>query len=230
MKRLGAIVFNVVLIHAAGLVLLNQPRPSPGAGRAPAAQVVHLHLAQAPQTPPHEPTNRPQAPSSTAHARADTPPPNTEEVTPQHSAPLAEPTVPLVAAAFTPAEISDLLAGLDANTEATPSTDEYIPRPRLTSPPKATSPVAVPFPAQFDTQGRFTTVLALFIDEAGVVRRVRVEGPALPQPMEDAATQTFLQTHFQPGEVQGQVVKSLVRVEVVFDNTPIEPEHVARSM
>jgi len=80
--------------------------------------------------------------------------------------------------------------------------------------------VKLPFPDELNTRTRHTGVLALFIDELGVVRRVRAEGDALPPVLEAVATQAFLDARFKPGEVQGQPVRSLIRVEVVFDNTP----------
>lgn len=112
---------------------------------------------------------------------------------------------------------------------ATDPGDDYLPRPLLSTPPRSSAPVIVPFPEQIKQPGRYTTILALFIDENGIVRRVRIDGPSLPKPMEDAARDTFLQAHFQPGEVQGQQVKSLIRVEVVFDNTPIEAQALPQS-
>lgn len=100
----------------------------------------------------------------------------------------------------------------------------------LTAAPQPASRVIVPFPEQVAEPGRYATTLALFIDEGGVVRRVRIDGTALPKALEEAARDTFLQTHFRPGEVNGQAVKSLIRIEVVFDNTPTDEPAASRSL
>jgi hypothetical protein len=62
-------------------------------------------------------------------------------------------------------------------------------------------------------------VLTLFIDEQGVVRRVRIDeadDTGLPPLLEDTARQTFLQSAFTPGEVEGRPVRSQLRIEVEF--------------
>lgn len=96
--------------------------------------------------------------------------------------------------------------------------------------PRPSSRVIVPFPKEITSIGRHTAILALFIDETGLVRRVRVDGPSLPKPMEEAARDAFLQAHFSPGEIDGRRVKSLIRIEVVFDNSPIAAAEGPRSL
>jgi hypothetical protein len=62
-------------------------------------------------------------------------------------------------------------------------------------------------------------VLALFIDESGTVRRVRLDGPLLPPALDTAARDAFLNARWQPGRVDGgRLVKSLIRVEVTFES------------
>jgi hypothetical protein len=209
---IGALIFNVALVHAAGLVLLNQYQPASAKGSTGrlGAQVVQMRLAQA------------TLPTSPAQSTMGTPMANISEATP---------TAPADVAPLAPLLVDSILAGLDLEPgpSAQASGSEYIPRPQLSTAPRPSVPVVVPFPKEITTQGRYTTILALFIDENGIVRRVRIDGPSLPKPMEDAARDTFLQAHFQPGEVQGQQVKSLIRVEVVFDNTPIEAQALPQS-
>lgn len=204
---IGAITFNVALIHAAGLVLLHQAQPDAPkvGGGASRSQVVQMRLARA--TPNHTAAAQPLplAPTSVpSDSPSSTPPPQAESIA--------------------PLEIDNILSDLDLEAGAGTQTSgsEYIPRPQLSTVPRPSTPVIVPFPKEIKELGRYTTILALFIDETGVVRRVRIDGPSLPKPLEDAARDSFLQAHFRPGEVQGQQVKSLIRVEVVFDNTPIE--------
>nr|WP_316643583.1 hypothetical protein [uncultured Roseateles sp.] len=106
---------------------------------------------------------------------------------------------------------------LPAEAETGPD-DLYLPRSRLSVPPVLRSQVALLWPELAEAQGgHFRAVLALFIDEHGVVQKVRVEGSGLPPALEAVARESFLGASFLPGELQGEVVKSLIRVEVRFD-------------
>jgi protein TonB len=98
---------------------------------------------------------------------------------------------------------------------------EYMPRGLLSVVPVARGPVAIPYPRDGPAKGRFSTVLALFIDEGGLVRRVRVDGPDLPPALDAAAREAFLAVRWTPGEFEGRVVKSLIRVEVNFESDPV---------
>lgn len=217
------IAAHVVVMHAAALTLMVSSSPvQPTAHQAPktmVASVMHARLS-APRaaTPPEVlPTisSIEETPVPAAQASADVPPPPADAVAP--TAPGTEDQTVASAEEASPADIAD-------------PGDNYFPRPLLSLPPRSSAPVIVPFPEQITEPGRYTTILALFIDENGVVRRVRIDGPSLPKPLEDAARDSFLQAHFQPGEVQGQQVKSLIRVEVVFDNTPIESQAATQSL
>lgn len=108
---------------------------------------------------------------------------------------------------------------LAAPADTEPGADDiYLPRSRLSVPPLLRSQVALLWPEGGETQsGHFRAVLALFIDELGVVQKVRVEGNGLPPALEAVARESFLGASFVPGELQGQAVKSLIRVEVRFD-------------
>jgi TonB family protein len=83
--------------------------------------------------------------------------------------------------------------------------------------PTPLSVIEVPFPESVTNEFRMDVPLALFIDENGVVQRVRVEGVALPPVLEDAAVAAFRQARFTPGQVDGQVVRSLIKVAVTFE-------------
>lgn len=207
-SQLGAIVFNVAMIHAAGLVLLTQSQADAqphGGGASTGPKAVQVRLAKAATAVPSpEAQPLPSAPEQ----------------------PLAQPATdaPVAIAPFTPAMQDGILADLandEGSHEGQGTGDDYIPRPQLSAPPRPAAAVVIPFPKDITHRARYTAILALFIDETGVVRRVRVDTPALPGPLEDAARETFLQAHFSPGEINGQHVKSLIRVEVVFDNTPL---------
>lgn len=201
---LGSIILNVALIHGAGLVLLTQ-QAQPAADRASVhrSQPVQVRFVQAlPRTTPattaeEQPVEATEPVHTEAHASHPVEP---------------EPRLMVQVEAIAPP------------TDEQAVVEEYIPRPRLSTAPLATRPVIVPFPAEFDGNGRYSSVLSLYIDEDGIVRRVRFDDAPMPPSMKDAARQAFLQAHFKPGQVQGQKVKSLIQVEVVFDNTPIESD------
>lgn len=109
-----------------------------------------------------------------------------------------------------------------AQAEATlardPDEDLYVPRSRLSVPPVAREQIRVDFPASFQERGDYTVVLSLFIDEAGYVRRVRVDSVGVPPELQDAASLAFLHARYSPGQVDGQPVKSLIRIAVGFED------------
>ncbi|MBC7699090.1 energy transducer TonB [Aquabacterium sp.] len=214
------IAAHVVVMHAAALALMVSSSPAQPVHPNPkSAGGITMQARLSPRTaapavaPPTIPNAEPPAPAAQAIVEAPEPPTDTLEPT----APAAdEPTVVSAEGAL-PSTVDD-------------QGDDYLPRPLLSTPPRSSTPVIVPFPEQIKEPGRYTTILALFIDENGVVRRVRIDGPSLPKALEDAARDSFLQAHFRPGEVQGQQVKSLIRVEVVFDNTPIESQPALQTL
>lgn len=108
---------------------------------------------------------------------------------------------------------------------ATPSSidehDDYIPRPLLSVAPVARAPVVIGSPPDEPGVGRHVGILSLFIDEEGRVRHISASEPLLPPAFEQAAREAFMAAQFSPGQVDGVAVRSRVRVEVVFDNTPL---------
>lgn len=107
-----------------------------------------------------------------------------------------------------------------ADGELVASDDQYLLRSQLTVPAALLTDVVVPYPDIQLAEGRHTMTLALFVDEIGAVRRVRVEGSA-PAELEKIARQSFLDAVFRPGDLNGQPAKALVRVEVTFENIPM---------
>jgi periplasmic protein TonB len=99
----------------------------------------------------------------------------------------------------------------------------YWARGELTRPPQTLGPVDIPYPPGVSRSDRYRAVLELFIDEQGAVRRVQLAEGDLPGAFEDAARNSFMAASFTPGERQSRPVKSRIRVEVVFDDTPLEP-------
>lgn len=99
--------------------------------------------------------------------------------------------------------------------------DEYLPRSALTRGPEPSAEVLLTYP-DGAPDGHWQGELTLFIDEHGVVQRVRVESSEarLPQPFREAARQAFLNARFTPGEWQGQPVRSRIRIAVEFEASP----------
>ncbi len=127
-------------------------------------------------------------------------------------------------AALPPTPAVPLAHGLPApaaTAAAMSAADDYLPRELLTQPPVASGLIVVQYPAELPPGSRHSLTLMLYVDEAGVVRRVRTEGSAPVQAMVTAAHQTFLHARFTPGQIDGRAVKSLMEVEVTFDSTPL---------
>lgn len=112
------------------------------------------------------------------------------------------------------------LNALAADGNLVESDDQYLPRSQLTVPAALLTDVVVPYPDVQLSEGSHTVTLALFVDEIGAVRRVRVESSA-PAELEKIARQSFLDAVFRPADLNGQPAKALVRVEVIFENIPV---------
>ena len=97
---------------------------------------------------------------------------------------------------------------------------QYHSAAELTARPVPLSSIAVPYPKDVQQGGSWSALLAIFIDENGVVARVNVLGAKLPFPFEHAAVTTFGAVRFQPGRIGDKPVKSRMVVEVMFENAP----------
>lgn len=93
----------------------------------------------------------------------------------------------------------------------------YVPRPLLTAAPTPLSPVLLTWPANGPAQGSYRGVLKLYVDETGRVQRVEPEDDGLPASLAEAARQVFLASRFAPGQIEGHIVRSWIRIEVSFD-------------
>jgi hypothetical protein len=76
--------------------------------------------------------------------------------------------------------------------------------------------VEVAFPEDVTGLVNLQLQATLFIDEHGVVQRIRIDTPGVHPSFEDAVRKNFGVTRFTPGEVHGQAVRSQLRVEVDF--------------
>lgn len=118
------------------------------------------------------------------------------------------------------------VASTDPAAAATP--DVYHARRELSRAPKPLGPIDITFPPGVPTPGRHSAVLAIYIDEAGTVRKVQPVDAPLPDAFEEAARNAFLAARFRAGEREGRVVKSFIHIEVVFEERP-EPRGLALS-
>jgi hypothetical protein len=108
--------------------------------------------------------------------------------------------------------VGDLGQGIGLSNEP-----EYLPRNLLSVAPAAQTSIVIPYPPEVAGTGRYAGIFALFIDELGEVRSVRMEDQRLPPAMEQAVRKIFMQTRFSAGQRDGKDVKSRIRVEIVFD-------------
>lgn len=107
--------------------------------------------------------------------------------------------------------------GLLASAQA--GEGDYFTRDQLSVGPYPTGMVAIDYPPVESQEGNHVSELSLFIDEVGRVVRVRVDGPRLPEALEDAARTAFMSAQFSPGMVDGLPVRSRIRIEVSFLTT-----------
>lgn len=182
--------------------------PAQEARRA-AAPVLQARLVAAPSAAPREDA-RP-APATPAEPPLDPSPHAAQSASeqPASTAASAHPDNAAPQPATPPAAVA---------APAHQDSDGYLPRPLLTRAPEPVREVLVPYPAAFDEAGRYQAVLTLYIEADGRVSRVEMDEQALPPPLEHAARRSFEQARFTPGQVDGRIVKSKIRVEVTFDN------------
>ena len=96
---------------------------------------------------------------------------------------------------------------------------DYVPRPQLTVAPRPSADIVLVYPADGPADGRFVATVTLYIDDEGWVRRVDVTGDeTLPAALRLAARESFGGTRFSPGEVDGIVVKSRLRIEAIYES------------
>jgi len=203
---LTACVAGSVLLHLG--VLLSGPAavPAPASGaRGPSG-----HSGMAVQLAPvHRSGRSTAAPGPTAQ---------------QSTAPAASvvPTAPAVPAPPLPdpEQLPPTGAGPVAQAGATDA--DYLPSRLLTRGPLPQQSIDLFYP-ELAPYGLFRAVLTLYIDDQGVVQRVRIDeaqDSGLPIALEDVARQTFLRSAFRPGELDGHPVRSQLRIEVEFAAEP----------
>lgn len=141
--------------------------------------------------------------------------------------PAEEPPLPVTAAPGPVAQPSppELAAEPAPAPQAAPPVAEppvYVPRALLSVGPVARTPVLLQWPSNWPMRRSYTAVLRLYLDEQGRVERVEPDGDAsLPEPLFETARQAFMAADFSPGLLNGQAVKSWVRIEVNFESSKL---------
>lgn len=67
-----------------------------------------------------------------------------------------------------------------------------------------------------------TVILKLWIGDSGRVVSVEIEESQVPAAAAAAAAAAFAELRFAPGEINGQVVGAIMRIEVTYDTPPPE--------
>lgn len=209
---LHAVAAGVVLsCHHDKKILLPTGGPTP----VLRARLLSLSnsLSNSTTSPDQAPLSRKMAVESTA-----------EPATTQQANVQAEAKAPSPASALQPEPTALVMADSVPSPQPTGKQplDDYLPRDLLTQAPSASQPILLDFPADLPDEQRLSIVLRLYVDEQGVVRRVARVGGDTPEQAQSIAEQAFLQARFNPGEVDGHPVKSIIHVEVTFDSTSLD--------
>ncbi|HYE39164.1 MAG TPA: energy transducer TonB [Ramlibacter sp.] len=191
--------------HAAVLGYFGTRAPEPGlAGvAAPAGQPFQVRVVPAPRPA----SEQPEAMSAAAPALPAAP-----------AAPPAARQEPAAGAAPSRQPAPQPASGSESTTvsAAAPSPEPaYLRRGELTVPPRLITPVQVAFPEDVLGFVDLKVQLTLFIDEQGVVQRVRVENDVHPSFVR-AVQESFGSARFAPGELDRLPVRAQVRLEVEF--------------
>lgn len=232
----GALPLCIAVSLAAHLLLLTMrapPAPPRQAARAPyglAGKIQARLLVPSAPNMRSDITTRvgPMAHAGSKPAAASSVPTNL--AAPDRPAPPPEPSrsAPTTKASDeAPQPALDAEAPMLAEPKGAAIQDDYVPRPLLTIAPVAQTPVVIAAPDGEDDGERHVGILALFIDETGQVQWIEANEPLLPAPLERAAREAFMAARFSPGEVDSRAVKSRVRVEVVFDSTPLDDRQLS---
>lgn len=92
------------------------------------------------------------------------------------------------------------------------TTDKLTKRPRPTAEPELDAPEIGPIFASG------TVILKLWISELGDVSSVEVEKTDLPEIFSRTAVAAFRRLRFVPGEINGQRVGTMMRIEITYDD------------
>jgi hypothetical protein len=217
-RRMGPCIAIVVAMH--GALLLLPMRPAVASAPASAGHAA-LHVRQVEQRPAPAESMRAdnRRPEPTVADDAEAPAAASRTLQEPIAPPSRDATEPLTPSVPMPIVEVPTLLGLSLPGMASED-DQFVMRALLSTPPTPLAPVVIEYPPLDGASQRYVGELTLFIDEAGVVVRVRAEGEPLPPVLEEAARSAFLSVRFRPGEMTDHgAVKSRIRVEVVFEGS-----------
>ncbi len=165
------------------------------------------------------------APISAPESRATTPEPTPTRVT----SPTLETIAPVEPSATTTAHSYDQQnAPARMAVESAADGFDYVPRDLLSVVPRPLAAIDVPFPESASGWFEANVQLSVFIDETGLVQKLRVDRSSGGSALESAAIQAFRQARFSPGQIDGRAVRSVIRVEVEFEARAIATQTPSR--
>lgn len=216
-----AVLWCASLSLVAHAVLLSSftSQAQPGTGtrvrsvQASALQVRMLHAANSTT----QVDNKAAVAQASAWTQAEAEATSTASEPEQPQAEAQDPTVASASIDIAPSEVVNEAQVATGAPES--GHNDYVPRPQLSVAPIARAPVFIEAPEGDTKAARHVGVLALYIDETGRVDHIEPVEPRMPLMYERAAQEAFKAATFSPGQMDGQTVKSRIRVEVVFDNT-----------
>jgi hypothetical protein len=193
LRRLGPFVALTVAAHA---LLLTMPLRRAAAAGAAAPSTMQARLIAPDLSPLRAVAAMAAAAPTAAPPRQEMPPP--------------------VPAAKVPVESGPSQGiGLPGRAD---DDEQFFARTRLSIAPEPTVPVVIVAPLLSAAAKRVCGELTVFIDETGLVVRVRAEDNRLPPALAEAARKAFMSVRFRPGElIELGPVKSRICVEVQFD-------------
>jgi hypothetical protein len=122
-------------------------------------------------------------------------------------------------------------AGLDetrnqAKEQSSPSAPKapFFPADQLTRHPRSKDKIDLNIPEARLLTDPGSLVLNLWIDNLGKVVSVEIDKTDLPEEYATAVAETFSQVRFEPGEIHGRPVRSILRIEITHGNvSPSQP-------
>ena len=94
----------------------------------------------------------------------------------------------------------------------------YYTTDQLTKRPQPTAEAELDAPEIWSVDASGTIILKLWINELGDVISVDVEKTDLPEIFSQTAVAAFRHLHFVPGELNGQRVGTMMRIEITYDD------------
>lgn len=118
-----------------------------------------------------------------------------------------------------PAEVAGVGSAGDAFGLPLPGGPFYLTS-QLTSRPQALAEIELPTPEILASGAFGNIIMTLWISAAGEVVDVSVEASELSEAVSTATVEAFRKLRFTPGELDGQAVGVVMKIEATYDNEP----------